>query len=175
MKQPIRMFGIGLLTAGVIMLGTYFFFSGSVNTVDNLTNDELVSIIEEKGYHVLSNSEYIAASVNESSAQSEESKENNKNAESDNSSTDQEKEDSANDKEKDQAEEDKPKTYTLHIEEGMASSDISSSLEENEIIDDSSEFNDYMEENDYSLRVQLGEFEVNSDMSLYEIAEAITR
>ncbi|MBR7797020.1 hypothetical protein GT022_13315 [Agaribacter marinus] len=57
----------------------------------------------------------------------------------------------------------------------MASSEISSLLEENKLIKDASEFSDYLEENDYSQRVQIGKYKLNTDMGPYQIAEAITK
>lgn len=57
----------------------------------------------------------------------------------------------------------------------MASSDISALLAEQNIIDNASEFNRYLDEHEYSLYVQIGTFEVSSDMSFYEIAERIAR
>lgn len=191
MKQPVRVFAIGLLTAGVIMLGVYFFSNGNIQTADNLSDEELVTLIEEKGYHVLSDSEYIALSVDEQGAtdsqtpQKEEQpttkakaaektndkKNKDKQKEADNKRENNDRED----KEKDKEDKEKNKTYTLKIKSGMPSSDISDLLEENDIIDDASEFNKYLEKHNYSEKVQLGKFKVSSDMSLYEIAEAITK
>ncbi|MBR3118737.1 MAG: hypothetical protein IKF29_05800 [Oceanobacillus sp.] len=65
--------------------------------------------------------------------------------------------------------------YTLTISPGMASSDISALLAEQNIIDNASEFNSYLDEHEYSLHVQIGTFEVSNDMSFYEIAERIAR
>ncbi|MGX4669598.1 hypothetical protein JNUCC74_10325 [Cerasibacillus sp. JNUCC 74] len=188
MKQPVRVFAMGLLTAGVIMLGVYFFSNGNIQTADNLSDEELVTLIEEKGYHVLSDSEYVALSVDEQGAtdsqdpQKEEqptSKAKAAEKTNDEQNRDKQKEADNNkdqeDKEKDKEQEDKNKTYTLKIKSGMPSSDISDLLEENNIIDDASEFNKYLEKHNYSEKVQLGKFKVSSDMSLYEIAEAITK
>ncbi|WP_121639737.1 endolytic transglycosylase MltG [Virgibacillus sp. Bac330] len=193
MKQPIRLFGIGLLTAGIIMLGVYFITNGSTQTADSLSDKELVALVEDKGYHVLTNSEYVAVSVDEAkttAAKNEEqpetkaksteedskNKEENDKPKSDQDSKKDEGQNEEKDKQKkDEKKEKDKKTYTLKIEEGKPSSDISEKLEKNGIIDEASKFNDYLEDNDYSKKVQLGEFKVSSDMSLYEIAEAITR
>ncbi|OZU90666.1 hypothetical protein CIL03_02160 [Virgibacillus indicus] len=63
----------------------------------------------------------------------------------------------------------------MTIESGMPSSSISDALAENNIIDDAEEFNQYLQDEEYSLKVQLGSFDLSSDMSFYEIAEAITK
>ncbi|MED3737975.1 endolytic transglycosylase MltG [Virgibacillus pantothenticus] len=201
MKQPIRLFGIGLLTAGIIMLGVYFFTNGNIQTADNLSDEELVTLVEDKGYHVLTNSEYIAVSVDEvedevedeataakneqqpdTKAKSAEDKSDNNEDKQENQNADKEDKNKAkqNDDKKQAADkeknkEDEKKTFTVNIKEGMPSSEISDQLEANDIIDDAAKFNAYLEDNDYSQKVQLGKFKVSSDMSLKEIAEAITK
>ncbi|RDW19340.1 hypothetical protein CWR48_09135 [Oceanobacillus arenosus] len=62
----------------------------------------------------------------------------------------------------------------MNIEPGMPSSMITSVLQEQGIIDDASEFNSYLEEHDYSLKVRMGTHQVTSAMSFYELAETIT-
>lgn len=192
MKQSVRSFAIGLFTAGILLLGGIFFFGTGGEKVEDLAAEDLIDLVEQKGYYVLNKEEYIAASVgDESKTASAEtnSKEENSEEESSNKEKDasKEQEDEAtekakeensdeNDSEKAEKEEEKKKTsYTLKIEEGMASSDISSVLENNDIIDDAGEFNEYLIDNDYHLKVQIGEYELTTGMSHYEVAEAITK
>ncbi|GAA0445737.1 endolytic transglycosylase MltG [Virgibacillus salarius] len=203
MKQPVRVFAIGLLTAGIIMLATYLLFKGDTKTVEGISEKELISLVKDKGYHVLSNSEYVALSVNdnpEKAAKTPPNENTSTTTQNDQSAKTTEQEDAAkkqdsnntekaekeNTKEENQEQkkeqakespekEEGPKTYTLHIKEGMASSEISSLLEENKLIKDASEFSDYLEENDYSQRVQIGKYKLNTDMGPYQIAEAITK
>lgn len=68
----------------------------------------------------------------------------------------------------------KAKTYTLVVEENMVISNVSQKLEENKIIKDAAKFNKFMEDNDYSPYLQIGEFKLKSDMTHEEIAKAIT-
>ncbi|GAQ19798.1 YceG-like family protein [Oceanobacillus picturae] len=192
MKQSVRSFAIGLFTAGILLLGGIFFFGTGGEKVEDLAAEDLIDLVEQKGYYVLNKEEYIAASVgDESKTASAEtnSKEENSEQESSNkeegASKDQEdettekaKEENSdeNDSEKAEKKEEKEKTsYTLKIKEGMASSDISSVLENNDIIDDAGEFNEYLIDNDYHLKVQIGEYELTTGMSHYEVAEAITK
>ncbi|GIP61634.1 hypothetical protein J32TS6_01890 [Virgibacillus pantothenticus] len=195
MKQPIRLFGIGLLTAGIIMLGVYFFTNGNIQTADNLSDEELVTLVEDKGYHVLTNSEYIAVSVDEDEAtaakneqqpdtkakfaedksDNNEDKQENQNADKEDKNKAKQNNDKKQAADKEKNKEDEKKTFTVNIKEGMPSSEISDQLEANDIIDDAAKFNAYLEDNDYSQKVQLGKFKVSSDMSLKEIAEAITK
>ena|SRR5690625_517220 len=191
MKQTVRSFSIGLLTAGVIMIiGFYFFGSESAQTKE-LTVDEMVPLVEAEGYRIVSEEDYISLSVrNEDNSGSDEEEEEETGESTDESETSEENTDeeennreendsneNADEEENEEADEEEEEvtTYTLNIQPGMTTSEFSSLLEENDIVDDASEFNQYIEEEDYSLRVQIGEFELTSDMSMYEVAEEITR
>ncbi|MBR7554374.1 endolytic transglycosylase MltG [Allobacillus sp. SKP8-2] len=63
----------------------------------------------------------------------------------------------------------------MEIEQGMNSSDIADSLERNKIINDRKPFIDYLAEHDLSQTIQLGSYEIDSSMSIEEIAKLITR
>jgi len=185
MKHTVRSFSIGLLTAGVIMLIGFYFFGSETAQTTELTVDEMVPLVEEEGYRIITEEDYISLSLrnDNSSANDEEEEEGTEQA--DESEEDAEEEDyteendsneeSDEEENEEMEEEEEITTYTLNIEPGMTSSEFSSLLEENNIVEDASEFNQYIEDEDYSLRVQIGEFELTSDMTIYEIAEEITR
>lgn len=185
MKQPIRSFALGLLSAGIILLAT-FYFTGDSRNAKNLSTDKMIASIEAEGYHVMTESEYISVSVK--SDEGEKDKENKKDdstteqngknqqqnkekASKDNNS--ESKKDSSKDKKKDSSEK-KTVTYTIKIESGMVPSTISDKLAKNNIIKNADEFTQYMEEQGYVKKVQLGKFKLTSDMSHYEIAEELT-
>ena len=193
MRQPVRSFAIGLFTAGIVMLiGLSIFDNDEDKQVAELSADTMIPLIEEQGYRVVTEEEYIAVSVNKD-------KENNNNEdksdpdkveEKDDKDTDKEvkekdeketaskkkeKDDKDKNKDKDKDKKDDVKTYTVHIEEGVLSSTISNTLEANDIIDNATKFNLYLTDNGYGEKIQLGKFKVNSDMSFKEIAEAITK
>src|SRR5690625_2718167 len=65
MKQPMRYFSIGLLTASVILLLAFYFFDNSTTSTDDLPVEEMIEAIKADGYHVVSEKEYIALSVND--------------------------------------------------------------------------------------------------------------
>ncbi|GAA0443294.1 hypothetical protein GCM10008983_20610 [Lentibacillus halophilus] len=163
MKQPIRFFALGLLTAGIIMLAVFYFSNDKPNNPARST-EALIQKIESNGYHVMTESEYISASVR--------SDENNKNGTNAGNNQD----DNTNDKDsqENESKSNQTNTYTLTIESGTASSTISNTLQEHNIIENADAFSTYMENEGYSKLVQLGTFELNSDMSHNEIAEAIT-
>src|SRR5699024_12789086 len=63
MKQPIRYFSIGLLTASLIILIVISFFEKGDQQQSEGSVDEMIATLTDEGYHVLSSSEYISLSV----------------------------------------------------------------------------------------------------------------
>ncbi|PAV29057.1 hypothetical protein CIL05_13870 [Virgibacillus profundi] len=187
MKKTVRSFAIGLLTAGIIMLVTFYFVDEP--EAEGKTVEDMIPLVEQEGFRVITEEEYISLSVKgdennaannteeEDTAADESEEEVNdteNNAEDDNTS----EEDASTEEdtsEEETTEEDEVITYTLTIASGMASTTVSSLLEDNQIIEDSNEFNQYLNDQDYGLKIQIGEYELTSDLSFYEIAEIITK
>jgi len=191
MKYPIRYFSIGLFTASIVLLIGFYFFQPKSTLSEDETVDEMIGQIEKEGYRVISESEYIslATAKNElNHLQEDEDSANDKEKDDKKEkSDDQKKDDEDNskdgnkkkdkpkdDKEKDDQKKDDVKKYTLVVEENMVPSTISEKLAENKIIKDAADFSKYMEDNDYSPYLQIGEFKLTSDMSNKEIAQTIT-
>ncbi|MFJ8066734.1 hypothetical protein ACIQYS_19265 [Psychrobacillus sp. NPDC096426] len=63
----------------------------------------------------------------------------------------------------------------LHIQSGMTSRDISVFLEQTGIIQNKQDFEDYLSAQDLSGKIQIGQYELNSTMSIKQIAEIITK
>ncbi|ASN05227.1 hypothetical protein [Virgibacillus necropolis] len=168
MKQPVRAFSIGLFTAGIILLAIVLYFEKPQSKTTNISQQEMIASLEKDGMQVLSDEEYISLSVKNNPEEKKEGKTETEEKDKDDEQTEQPNE--AEDKQEKEV-----KTFSLKIEPGLASSSsISSKLEENGIIDSANEFNQYLEENDYSQYVQIGTFDLTSDMTLNEIAETIT-
>jgi|SRR5699024_5325876 len=162
MKQPIRYFSIGLLTASVILLLTFYFFDNSTASTEDLPVEEMIEAIKADGYHVVTEKEYIALSVNDE----EDNKANNQ---KENKVKNEEDTDEMQEKQSDK------KTYTINIKSGMLPSEISEILAENDIIKDADKFDQYLEKEDYSQYIQLGKHKLNSEMNTKEVAEALTK
>lgn len=158
MKQPIRYFAIGLLTASVILLLAFYFFDQSKPKAEDLSIDEIKEAIKVDGYRVVTEAEYISLSVND---------------EEKNEKDDQKEKKEDADKKKD----DKPEkeTYTINIKSGMLPSEISEILAKNNVIKDADEFDQYLEKNEYSKYIQLGKHKLTHDMSNEEAAKALTK
>lgn len=179
MKQPIRYFAIGLFTASVVLLIIVSFIGKSDNDAIELPIEEMTEILQKEGYHVLSSAEYITLSMNNEPeiTENEEEKDSDQEKEKD---EDKKEVDKDKDKDKDQDKEDEPKEsevkkYKLIIEPNMLGPTISELLEEKNIIEDAEDFNRYLETEGYAEYIQLGEFELSSNMSNFEIAEKIAK
>src|SRR5690625_706956 len=185
MKLPIRYFSIGLFTATIILLIIFTFFYDSKSDSENLSIDDLILKIEDQGYHVLTEAEYITYSVakdnNEESTKDQAKKENensehdDKNAEDDQKSDDKKEVTQEEQEDKSKEEEEEIFTYTLIVEPNMLGPTVSKLLLDHQIIDDAEKFNRYLEVEGYAPYIQIGEHELTSDMSYYEIAEKIAK
>lgn len=199
MKQPIRFFSIGLLIASVIMIIVYIIDDPSTIQSDenDLNTDDMIQALEVEGFHVLSSSDYIKLSVGDDDTDQDDTStdkddkdkgknKNNKDSdkkddkdkdqsdddEPDNADKDADEEDDS-DTNKDDSDEEDTLTYTLTVAENMLGPEVSELLYDNKIIDDSEEFNRYLEVEGYAPYIQLGDHDVSSDMSFEELAEEI--
>ncbi|WP_047980678.1 MltG/YceG/YrrL family protein [Ornithinibacillus contaminans] len=66
------------------------------------------------------------------------------------------------------------KEYELVIQSGMSSIDVSDLLYENGIVDDATEFNQYLETQGYQSIIGVGTYQVTDQMSYEQIATIIT-
>ncbi|MBU8905716.1 endolytic transglycosylase MltG [Desertibacillus haloalkaliphilus] len=64
-------------------------------------------------------------------------------------------------------------TY-LTIERGMSSSEVANELEKANIINDQHEFQNYLHEHNLTQSINIGEYQLNSEMSFEEIATIIS-
>lgn len=181
MKQPIRYFSIGLLTASFISLIVFVFFH-QPRSQENLSIDDMISEIENEGYHVLTESDYITFSVNKDNNgktndddQSKENSTQSKKEKDEKKKNEKDKEKEKKEEEKDSKEKEEIYTYTLVVEPNMLGPTISNLLHDHNIIDDAEEFNRYLEVEGYAPYIQIGEHKLSSDMTYYEIAETIAR
>ncbi|WP_010097004.1 hypothetical protein [Ornithinibacillus scapharcae] len=188
MKQTLRGFAVGLFTAAAIMLVVEYFSNGSEESLSDMPIEDVVSQMADQGYRVLTEKEYISLSMTgeapkektEVASESNQKTEKDTDKDTKQDTTKKSEEDSSNSATDKKAKEDSTKkeevkSYTLTIKSGMPSSEISNALEANGIINNSDEFIAYLEDEGYAVRIQLGDFKLTSDMSHYEIAEALTK
>ncbi|RST73823.1 hypothetical protein D4T97_013190 [Siminovitchia acidinfaciens] len=66
------------------------------------------------------------------------------------------------------------KIMHLYINDGMTSKEVSKQMEKAEIIKDANEFNDYLAAKNWQQSIQIGDYELTSEMEMQKIAETIT-
>lgn len=153
-KRNTRAFAIGILVS-VCIIGSFYFSALKKEMPVDLSIENAKALLADHGFIVLTKEKY------------------------------QEIEKANNDKPKKTETIEQPASppksteaavaYTLEIIGGMVSHDIAVMLEKEKIIDDADQFETYLEENGYSKRIQLGSFELKSDLSYKQIAKIITK
>lgn len=187
MKQSIRFFSIGLLTASIVLLGFYFLFGNSKASSKDVPLEEMIEEIESTGHRVVTEKEFIAYTINneekevdkEDSAKEKKESSDKKETKKTDDKTDKkdkkEDKDKKNKKDKDKKDDKKVKA-TITTDDGVVTQEIADKLVDENIIKDKEkqEFLDYLDDNDYSPYIQIGKFKVDSEMSMKELAETFT-
>lgn len=149
MKQSIRTFALGILCA-TLLLGVTYYLTDASETANEISQAETITKLEQDGY-VVSNTgtDYQNSNENPEMEQPSDQETSNQNGSEESF------------------------TYTLTIEAGMSPKEIIEKLYNANIIEDEQEFAQYLNENNYRTSIQIGEFEVSSDMTNEEVAETI--
>ena len=174
-KKNIRILAIGFFVSGLILLMSAILMpnsptaSGQTEKVKDLESD--ITYLEEK-IAQLELEQPVAAeqpSEKEETAESEENSEKNETEEA----AEEESQATEEDQTEEQADEEAVITATITINEGEPSSVAAGQLEANNILEDSMDFDDFLEENDYAPYVRPGNYDISSDMSYEQIAQTL--
>jgi hypothetical protein len=159
MRPIVQAFSIGLITGSIILGAVFLQSDGTEGELkeETITEQKAKDFLEEQGLAVVNGQRYEELVRNNQKLEAELSKL---------KSTNQEKQPESEPSNEDV-------TYT--VESGMTLSEMSSDLEELNIIDDAQSFSEYMEEHEYSRAIQLGEYKLRSGLSFEEIAEILTK
>lgn len=65
-------------------------------------------------------------------------------------------------------------TYTIKVKTNMTATEIADSLSKEKIINDAAEFEAYMNDRDFSKKIQIGEFVVTNNMTYRQLANTLT-
>ncbi|WP_096201267.1 endolytic transglycosylase MltG [Bacillus sp. FJAT-45350] len=166
----IRGFAIGLFIATSLFASIYFFGNGQTDAAPyteapSLTEEEMTTMLENAGYIVLTEEKYeeIAHHVDEEPIE------------------EQAEEIIEDEPMQAEPEETQPETPSqqvyysyVNIQSGMSSSEVAGLLERANIIESRDEFLDYMRQQKLNQSIRVGEYELNSNMSIAEIAQRIT-
>lgn len=169
-KTAIRNFAFGLLVATMILAPPSFLpFDFSTNENNHTENETESADVSSNNQETNEGSEQEQA-LQEEIASLEDELAVSKEVQDD---LQNELEESATNEEDETGEEETVRLY-LSVSDGMTASEIAGILEDSEIIDDRSEFNTYMEDNEMIMDVRSGRYELTDDMSIPEVAETIT-
>lgn len=185
MKQALRYFSLGLLLSALISFSVYYFSNPSTKMA-NQSTDEMISTIENDGYHVLTEDEYIDFRVkDDDNAKKEDAKQSSdtKKKEQAKKDNDSKQDDTKDKKEKtetkkkddkdDSKKEKSSKKIKVTVKEGMVSQDVAKLLKDKGVVKDENKFVKYMEDNNISQSMQIGTFELSNDMSFDDIGKAL--
>ncbi|KGX89188.1 endolytic transglycosylase MltG [Pontibacillus litoralis] len=148
MKHTVRAFATGLFIATSILAFTYS------QQTKKFTEDDAVTMLEEQGYHVLTEKQ-LQSYTNKIKQEEEKEK--------------QKAEQNKKERPKDQQ-----ATITFTIESGMTPSHISAALHDKSVIEDEEAFIQYLQQNDFARYIQVGKYKISKDASYKEIAQTIS-
>lgn len=161
-RQSLRSFALGMLiTVSSIGSYYYYFIQGKEPSAQSFTLEDAKERVVEENLVILNNSEYQEMQDKIDSLQKE-------------LSVPQSVEESVPETEAD-TEQEESYSYTLQISSGMSISTIAETLFDNNIIEDKEAFERYVTDNGYHTDIQVGNFSVNSDMSLKKLAETLIK
>jgi hypothetical protein len=155
-KRGIQAFSLGIIFT-VSILGSYYFYFDKSSDQPNIS--EAKNFLKSKGYTILSQTDYQKLKEKSTS-------------QTKNTSSNQKQEHSKN-----QAvtENNNEKTYQLQVTSGMASGEIANLLAEYKIIENTTEFEQYLITHQYETKVQLGTYNLTNKMDYKQISKIITK
>jgi hypothetical protein len=170
-KTGFQAFAAGMIVATSVLGITYFFSENQSAAADakktETTASEVESYLTDNGKISISTEEYeeLLASKDAAVQQSAQTEQNQETAV---------KEEKPKTEEPAKEKEEQAITYKLNVSAGMTTNEISNMLEQNGIISDSFEFDQFLIKNGYHQKVQLGTFDVKKGMSFQQLAEVLT-
>jgi cell division protein YceG involved in septum cleavage len=165
-KTGFQTFAAGMIVATSLLGGTYLLSDNKSAEADaekkEVTNSDVESFLTSNGKVSISTDEYeeLLAAKDKAVQQQD-----TKTAEE----TPQQEENTAEEKKEEVVK------YSVTIKSGMTTSEISDLLEQNGIIEDSFDFDQFLIKGNYHQKVQLGTFTVQKGMTYNQLAEVLTK
>ncbi|MBM7569662.1 hypothetical protein [Aquibacillus albus] len=174
MKQSVQAFALGILCATALLSIVYYLDKNNTNHSVTLTNQQMIKHLEESGYNVEDSPPNTTNSTEEETQKLESSVDSMETNELKTEKEEVEPHENEDDLEE-EADKEKVTHHTLVINTGMSSMTIADELFNIGLIQDTEEFNQFLEENDYSTKIQIGEYQLSTDMTEKQIADTITK
>ncbi|GLB58204.1 hypothetical protein [Cytobacillus sp. NCCP-133] len=154
-KRNTRAFSFGILITVLIMGTVYFFDRDDASPNMQKGVEAAKQLVIQEGYMVLTQEEYANLQEKIKNASKPET--------------------AQKEQKTGKAQEEPSSSYQLEIVSGMTPGEIAEQLKNKNIVNDAEEFGRYLEEYGYSKKIQLGTFELSSQMSYQDIAKLITK
>jgi hypothetical protein len=168
-KVGYRAFAAGMIVATSVLGITYFFSDNQSADASKkeVTESDVESFLTNNGKISVTTEEYeqLLASKDKEVQQDQ--------TEQKQEST--EKVETPATEEPEKEKEDQVITYNLTVTAGMTTNEISNLLEQNGIIKDSFDFDQFLIKGGHHQKIQLGTFEVKKGMNFFQLAEILTR
>jgi hypothetical protein len=158
-KRSIRAFSLGIIFTVSVIGSYYFYFDNSLKLPNS---SQAKNLLEEKGYTVLTKTEYqkLRGKIISTNKQQTKQSKAQKKILSKNQTIRQENNNTA---------------YLLQVVAGMPSGEIANLLAEQNIIENANEFQQYLITHQYETKVQLGTYNLTNKMDYEQIAKIITK
>ncbi|WP_349407825.1 hypothetical protein [Pseudalkalibacillus sp. SCS-8] len=163
-NSGLRGFGAGLIVAAGILAIVHYQGSGAEDTQAKAEGSETITYEEVKSFL---DSEGLVAITQ---AELDQMKEGKAGKDSDDKKSGKTEEDT----EEESAEKEEVIKTTLVISKGTSTGEVTSFLEKQKIIDDGDDLLDYIQDHNLETKVRFGEYDVNSKMTIAQIAKIIT-
>jgi hypothetical protein len=145
-NNGLRSFAYGMLFS-VLILGTVYYYEQNheASKPSTIHKQDAIQLLEDSGFAVIPKEQYKQLKENQQ-GNTEKSGKNIK----------------------------KVYVYTITISEGMSSKEVSQLLEKAHIIDNAQRFDQYLQQHNLHKKIQVGTFEVTSEMNDEQIVKIIT-
>lgn len=171
-KGSIRAFAAGIILSTAVIAGYQYWFEPKDKAGMDLHHAK--NTLEQEGFQVTKETEQEKPPETDNGQNTKSAKK-----QQDNKDVPATTEKNAKKNEGTQASAEKDKgpaaTYTLTIQSGMTSGEIAQLLVKENILKDASLFEEYMNKNDLSKQIQIGEYVVTNNMTVQQVAKTITK
>lgn len=152
-KSTWQSFAAGIIFATAILAGIYY-YEYKLKVEEPITQAEAKKFLEDQGFNVTKKTSTQTTTI--------ESKE-------------VAKETPESPPPSSQTKQEEVISYTLHVTYKMTVEDVANILEQKKIIDNATNFKDYMQAKKLTRKVQVNEYNVTSEMSYTELSELLTK
>lgn len=170
-KQNMRSFAFGIFITVCLIGSVYLGQDDEKGKASGIANSK--SLLEKNGYVVLSKNEFNGLQEKAGNQNKNTGIEEKTETSPEKTQKEPQKEEITNNE--GQAAAPSVKEYQLEVISGMSSNEIARVLAENNIISSDTEFDNYLKQNNYQTKIQIGSYSITNQMSYEQIAKIITK